>query len=447
MDPLLQQMIDAGLVDDRADVLAQQIRRGQGLMATPGAQGMQVGGTYRAASPFEHLATALSRAMGGRMVKGAEQEYAQGIETKKKGREAFGQAQAGLALPPTAEVLNAPEPPAFSAPNFAAPGLGATADGVNETPARALARAMEERSRLGGVAALSGDPAIAASGQGLLADARTLGQRQFEVEQGRRGYALESKKLEQSAAAQAAEQAHRTAVLGETSRHNAAAEAAARASLDQDAWAAVADPVTGGIVAYNKKTGETRPLGPGGGRPGPGSVAPKPKDLENDVQALGKDVEALTTMGPDLETLRTATTKGDAAGFGPVAGRVPSLLASDEAVANRQAAGRLMAAIIKETSGSAASEGEVQRLLEANGMGRTATPEQLKQGIKGLEGKIATLRKQREAKYHPDVVETYRTRGGHTSAAEPPVPGAVKTKSGRWAVQNAQGQLEYVEGQ
>lgn len=183
MDPFLQQMIDAGLVDDRAEILAQQIRRGQGMMQTPGAQGMQVGGTYRAASPLEHAATAMSRILGGRMVKGAEKDYEAGLATKRAGREAFAQQQAGLFAPPSAEALNAPDAPAFTAPNFVQPGLGAQVDGVTETPTRALARAMEERSRLGSMAALSGDPAIAASGQGLLADARTLGAQQFEAAQ------------------------------------------------------------------------------------------------------------------------------------------------------------------------------------------------------------------------------------------------------------------------
>jgi hypothetical protein len=390
VDPLLQQMIDAGLVDDRADVLAQQIRRGQGLMSTPGAQGMNVGGTYKAASPLEHAASAMARIMGGRMVKGAEADLAKGMETKRAGRAAF--AEAG------------------------APALAG---------------------------ALSGDPAMAAAGQASALEAYRGQQAGLDRQRLAQTAAQHQADAEARAAAQAAETEDRRARLA-LERERLGLD---RSRADQDSWTAIADPVTGGIVQYNKKTGEVRSLGPGGGKPGPGTVPPKPKDLEDDVQALGKDVEALTTMGPDLETLRGAMTKGEAAGFGPVAGRVPDLLATKEAVANRQAAGRLMAAIIKETSGSAASEGEVQRLLEANGMGRTATPEQLKQGVAKLEGKIATLRKQREAKYHPQVLETYRTRGGHTSAEEPPVPGAVKTKSGRWAVQNAQGQLEYVGGQ
>jgi hypothetical protein len=180
---LLQQIIDAGLSDDRMGMAGQKARLGASLFGTPGAQGMNVGGTYKAASPFEHLSTAMSRILGGKMQRDAHGEMEGLLGQKAAGRRAMGQQVAGLAIPPTAEALNAPAPPAFQPPNFVAPDLGAFMDGVNETPARALARAMDERSRLGSTAALSGDPAIAASGQGLLADARTLGAQQFEGQQ------------------------------------------------------------------------------------------------------------------------------------------------------------------------------------------------------------------------------------------------------------------------
>jgi hypothetical protein len=190
---LLQQIIDAGLSDDRMGMAGQKARTGASLFGTPGAQGMNVGGTYKAASPLEHLSTAMSRILGGKMQRDAHGEMEGLLGQKAAGRRAMGQAQAGLFSPPTAEALNAPEPPAFAAPNFASPDFGLV-DGVNETPARALARAMDERSRLGGIAALSGDPAIAASGQGLLADARTLGAQQFEGQQNK-AKLLESRAL------------------------------------------------------------------------------------------------------------------------------------------------------------------------------------------------------------------------------------------------------------
>ena len=187
--------------------------------------------------------------------------------------------------------------------------------------------------------------------------------------------------------------------------------ALARQQMTQDAWSALADPVSGGIVMVNRKTGETRALGPGGGKPG-ALPPPKPKDLENDVQSLGKDVEPIAKIQPDLATLQGAAERGDVAGFGPVSGKVPNFLASQEGVANRQAAGRIMAGIIQMISGQAASEKEVERLLEANGLGRSATDAQFREGVSKLTKQYESLLTQREAKYHPRVVETYGERGG-----------------------------------
>jgi hypothetical protein len=192
-------------------------------------------------------------------------------------------------------------------------------------------------------------------------------------------------------------------------------EALKAQGLSQDQWGAVADPAVGGILMFNKKTGETRPMGPGGGSPGAGAVRPKPKDLENDVQALGKDLEDAAKMKHDVEVLANAA-KGELPGFGPVAGRMPNITTSPEGIRLRQAAGRLMATKIHMISGAVANQAEVDRLLDANGMSRTATPEQFRTGIASILGELRTVVAQREAKYHPDVVKTYADRGGFTSA-------------------------------
>jgi len=143
-----------------------------------------------------------------------------------------------------------------------------------------------------------------------------------------------------------------------------------------------------------------------------GGTGLKPAQFEGDVQALGKDLEPLSKALPDIDLLKKAAAKEDIAGFGPAEGLLPNLMTSDEGIANRQAAGRLMAAIIQATSGQAASEKEVARLLEANGMGRTATPAQIRQGVEKLSTQYRSLVTQREAKYHPTVVKTYGERGG-----------------------------------
>ena len=96
---------------------------------------------------------------------------------------------------------------------------------------------------------------------------------------------------------------------------------------------------------------------------------------------------------------------------------------------------RIMAGIIQMTSGQAASEKEVLRLLAANGLGPTATDAQLREGVGKLESQYRILTEQRRAKYHPTVVKTYTERGGYTAA--PPValsPADVSAKE--WAESN-----------
>lgn len=321
--------------------LMQRARRAQGLMDTPGAQGQSMGRVYRAASPLEHLATALSRYKGGKQLNEIEPQFA------------------GLA----------------------------------------------QRAQ-----------------QGALAGAR--------IERGDkdRAFGLQERGLERQTAADAAAQARAAAEAQATAEYRRAQLGQQgqelglrREQMTQDAWSAVPDQ-TGGVVMFNKKTGETRPIGPQGpGRPAGAGTGLKPAQFEADVQSFGKDVEPIAKARPDVEALLNATKPEDVSGFGPVAGRVPNMLMTDEGVANRQAAARLMAAIIQATSGQAASEKEVERLLEANGMGRTATTPMLREGISKLDAQYQNLLKQREAKYHPQVVETYRERGGFTSqsAASP----------------------------
>jgi hypothetical protein len=231
-----------------------------------------------------------------------------------------------------------------------------------------------------------GEAALTGAGQTRLVDRRALAAAAAQKAQQDRQHALEQQRLGMD-----------------------------REKMEQDAWSAVPDQ-SGGVVMFNKKTGEARPMGPQGpGRPAGAGTGLKPAQFEADVQSFGKDVEPIAKAQPDVAALLNATKPDDVSGFGPVAGRVPNMLMTDEGVANRQAAGRLMAAIIQATSGQAASEKEVDRLLEANGMGRTATTPMLREGITKLQAQYQNLLKQREAKYHPQVVETYRERGGFTS--------------------------------
>lgn len=77
------------------------------------------------------------------------------------------------------------------------------------------------------------------------------------------------------------------------------------ARLEQDSWGFGADPVTGGVILYNKKTGTVRPLGPGGGTPGPGPANPligKPTEKQrNEVMDARGNIGKLDLA---IQTLR-----------------------------------------------------------------------------------------------------------------------------------------------
>jgi hypothetical protein len=249
--------------------------------------------------------------------------------------------------------------------------------------------------------------------------ARQAGAMQFRIQRAdkARDYGLKDREAQlaearamSAEAEQAASAKAREVQLGESARHNRAVEGLTRGAQEQDAWGYGQD-ASGGGVLYNKKTGGIVPLSPRG--PGVSSPYPgKGHDMEKDVQALGKDLESVGQMRADLSTLDGYVSKGEVPGFGPIAGRVPDLVASNEAISARQAAKRIMASYIQMRSGTAASDKEVERLLAANGLGPTATPEAIRQGVSALRGMAAETVGRIEAKYHPEVVATYKGRGG-----------------------------------
>ncbi len=64
-DPeVMQQLSEMGIFPDSMDLMGQQMKRAEALRGTPGAQGREVGNTYVASSPLEHLAVGLQRTLG-----------------------------------------------------------------------------------------------------------------------------------------------------------------------------------------------------------------------------------------------------------------------------------------------------------------------------------------------------------------------------------------------
>lgn len=103
----VQAMMDAMLAQGRIGAAQGEIGQGQQLMATPSAEGRNVGGTYVAASPFEHAATAMARILGQKQMQtGKAQQEAQfgkigeGVNRYLRGVTLAGKPQLGPEMPP-----------------------------------------------------------------------------------------------------------------------------------------------------------------------------------------------------------------------------------------------------------------------------------------------------------------------------------------------------------
>lgn len=95
-DPeLMQRLTEAGVFPDEMDLLSQQMKRAEAMRKTPAAKGYEVGGTYKAASPLEHLATALGGFMGQRDIQRTSTQQNDALERMRANAMALARALRG----------------------------------------------------------------------------------------------------------------------------------------------------------------------------------------------------------------------------------------------------------------------------------------------------------------------------------------------------------------
>lgn len=135
--------------------------------------------------------------------------------------------------------------------------------------------------------------------------------------------------------------------------------------------------------------------------------------LEKDVDALSKRMEDVPALRNDLATLVKMAGEKDIPGVGMVAGRLPGFLLSDDGVRNRQAMRGIVGRLIKEQSGSAATEAEIDRKMEELGFG--GTEDQHRLGLERLTGNVRDAVRAKEAGAKPEAVKLARERGLVTS--------------------------------
>lgn len=162
--------------------------------------------------------------------------------------------------------------------------------------------------------------------------------------------------------------------------------------------------------------------------------------VEADTQGLSKRMENAPGMARDIGTLARAAKEEDIPGVGPIVGHLPDWMVSGEGLKVRQAARGVVRNVIHETSGTAASEGEVDRILGELGMKQSAGEDAYRLGLEGLAAKTKSLLKAKEAGYRPEAVKLARQRGMTTSTEIPEyrapgdAPKATKTTARRVAM-------------
>jgi len=163
----------------------------------------------------------------------------------------------------------------------------------------------------------------------------------------------------------------------------------------------------GNFVIVNKTTGESKPVvAPTGAGP-----LRQGKPIEPDVQKMAADAQFLSLAAPDIQALKKYVGT-DRPGGGPVAGRLPDFMTGDEGNAQRQAAQRLMNAIIYMSTGKQINEQEAKRLLLARGIGPQSAQSAFDVGIPALEKELRQAARTYKAKYRPEVHAALRERGG-----------------------------------
>jgi hypothetical protein len=337
-----QAMLEASLSDQRIALEGQNYKRGANDYATPQPGGRNLGYTYVASNPLEHLASAIRRVTGSNRMNAAQDEQSRQVDAKGQGMGAFyGATQRNAPVPVDYGALYGEDPVSAAAAANAMGGNVGRSRALSE-PATILGGPFEQAGKQYGMEALTGQR-----------DLIGVGQHRADI-------ASQDKGRLQTREQFVAEQARKA-------QESAREEALARARLaldekraEQDNWAGSPDPA-GGVVLYNRKTGEIRRDGsstPGG--------APQAPNFKSEAQgkAFGY-VERLTLARKQMEEAGYPTgAEGykDAAAMdargGPVAFMVPKEASSEAGQRYFNAARNAVAALLRKESGAAINKDE-----------------------------------------------------------------------------------------
>jgi len=128
-------------------------------------------------------------------------------------------------------------------------------------------------------------------------------------------------------------------------------------------------------------------------------------------QRIGGSPTAITER---LARIQGVLNKGgkDIPGIGPVDSRMPSMLQSDEAQGLQADARELVNVLLNLQSGAGVSNQERENKYRNYGIAAGSTEAQFRNGMAALRNDLAKELRAKQAGFRPEVVQTYKQRGG-----------------------------------
>jgi hypothetical protein len=140
------------------------------------------------------------------------------------------------------------------------------------------------------------------------------------------------------------------------------------------------------------------------------------------------NIPAVTAQLEHIHTILDA--KEDVPGYGMTAA-APDFAISKEGQDLRQSVGNLFNIELRNRSGQAVTDSELQRLKGEFGQGGWKTDRQLREGIRLYESRLKEVIKNINAGERPEVIDEYTNRGGNDYRGYEPAPEYKWDKSGK----------------
>jgi hypothetical protein len=141
------------------------------------------------------------------------------------------------------------------------------------------------------------------------------------------------------------------------------------------------------------------------------------KDLQDQTEGYGKDMQPLVRTTQALETLEKAAGQKDIPGTGMYDSRKPNALESDDDTRVRQAKEQAAAVVLNILSGSGVSADERERTMKSYGVAPNSTEKEFRAGIPALRAFFKNQIDAVNGKYDPRARALWAARAGQRPEA------------------------------